>query len=238
MSLLTSGRALYHLGLSKASFVTRVNRFVCEVERGGVRFLLHLTNTGRLKDLLTDGAEILYRPGSRGKTKGVLVGVVLGGFAAIIDTREQSRAFEAAFSQGLVPWLSKFNSFKREVIFEKYKIDYEFVGDGESAFVELKSAVFLREDGAAMYPDTVSTRGRSHIEALARAVETRPSYVVFVSAHPEARFFTPCDEADPLIRQLLKLAVDKGVVVKAVKAALNLDGWVVWMNSELPVLLD
>lgn len=229
---------LHRLDVAKAVFVERVNRFLCVANAGDVRVKLRLTNTGRLKEVLKAESVVLYRKNSTARSDGVLVGVVVGDAAAIIDTYEQARAFEEAFRRGLIPWLYRFTAFKREVMFEGSRFDYLFTSATERAITELKSAVYLREDGAAMYPDTVSLRGRIHLMKLMKLVEKVSAYIVFVAAHPSARFFTPCDEGDPMIRKLLMVAHEKGVVVKAVKTFLTLDGWVVWVNSDLPVSLD
>ncbi|MDW8083631.1 MAG: DNA/RNA nuclease SfsA [Candidatus Caldarchaeum sp.] len=232
------GIPLYRLDLVHSVFVKRLNRFVCVADVQGDRKMLRLTNTGRLRDLLIEGAEILYRRDRSSKTEGVVVGVMARDNAALIDTREQARAFEAAFYRKLIPWLESFRAFRREASFQGSRFDYAFVYGDQEAFLELKSAVYLREDGAAMYPDTVSVRGRTHIEKLTKIAKTHPAYVVFVAAHPDAKFFTPCDQADPMIRPLLIKARNEGVVVKAVQIFLSGDHWVVWRNSDLRVSLD
>ncbi|MEM1964771.1 MAG: DNA/RNA nuclease SfsA [Candidatus Caldarchaeum sp.] len=230
---------LFKLDVQHARFVRRLNRFSGQAEQNGQTIILHITNTGRLVDLLTEGAEVLYVPRRSAKTSGVLTAVVVGGEAAVVDTRLQSKAFEAAFKNGLIEWLRGCRMAGKEVVVKNVRIDYVFVDEkGRRIFVELKSAVYLRQDGAAMYPDTVSTRGRRHIQTLTLLSRQSPSIIVFIAAHPRAKSFTPCDEGDPEIRKLLQKAVTAGVKVYAVKTYMDMSGNVFWCLSNLPVNLS
>jgi sugar fermentation stimulation protein A len=102
--------------------------------------------------------------------------------------------------------------------------------------MELKSAVYLDSDGAAMYPDVISLRGREHIELLGRLPHDLRRVITFIAAHPAAKYFRPCSEADPLIGKLLKEAVEKGVEVKAVKISLE-EGVAYLEDDSLPIHL-
>lgn len=220
-----------------AKVLTRHNRFLVEAEDDGRKVLLHLTNTGRLHDLIYQGATILYTPRPSAKTEGVLSGVVVGNLAAVVDTRLQARCFEEAFNRGLIPWLRRFSRYRKEVFFMGSRIDYLLSSDGEKAFLELKSAAYLGRDGAAMYPDTVSTRGRRHVQKLAEIAAICQTYLVFVAALPDARFFTPCDEGDPDMRPLLIKARRSGVEIRCIKLHMTLDGEIYLDDADLPVLL-
>ncbi len=229
---------LFKLELQSAVFKKRLNRFVVLADTQDRQVHLHLTNTGRLKDLLTSEVEILYFRAVGGKTVGKVVGVVAGEGAALIDTLLQRRAFEAAYNMGLIDWLKGFSIVEREAPVKGRRIDYLLkTRSGRRLYLELKSAVYLREDGAAMYPDTVSERGRQHIKLLTQLAKKHLAAVVFMAAHPFASFFTPCDSGDPLIRSLLVRARSKGVQIKAMKTYIDTEGWVVLADSDLPVHL-
>ena len=220
-----------------AKVLTRLNRFLVEAEDNGEKVFLHLTNTGRLHDLIYPGATILYTPRPSAKTAGVLAGVIVGSLAAVVDTRLQARCFEEAFNRRLIPWLQKFSGYRKEVFFMGSRIDYLLSSNGEKAYLELKSAAYLGRDGAAMYPDTVSTRGRTHVQKLAEIAATCQTYLVFVAALPDARFFTPCDEGDPDMRPLLIKARRAGVEIRCIKLYMTLDGDVYLDDPDLPVRL-
>ncbi len=237
--LLTNDKptTLLTLQVRPAEVETRLNRFLVAAEDEGRKVLLHLTNTGRLHDLIYRGASILYVPKPSAKTDGYLAGVKVGDLAAVIDTKLQAKCFEEAFKRRLIPWLSKYLQYKKETYYMRRRFDYLLESDTEKAFLELKSAAYLSPDGAAMYPDTVSIRGREHVKKLAEISTSSKAYLVFVAAHPGARCFTPCDEGDPQMRPLLKIAKEKGVVVRAFKIHMSLEGDVYLGDPDLPVVL-
>ena len=65
------------MGLTPARLIARENRFVLRVEMAEGETLCHLGNTGRLKELLTPGAELLLRhtpsPGRKTRWEAALV---------------------------------------------------------------------------------------------------------------------------------------------------------------------
>ncbi|MDW8360093.1 MAG: DNA/RNA nuclease SfsA [Candidatus Caldarchaeum sp.] len=227
---------LFDIPVEKAVFLERLSRFSVKVRRDDASLTLHLTNTGRLQDLLRPDVDIVYQPLRTEKCDGRILGVAVPGGVAILDTRLQSSAFEAAYRRGLIPWLEGLELKGKEVLVERSRVDYLFKDPGDRlVYVELKSAVYMNEAGGAMYPDTVSERGRKHCALLAKLARRNGAKVVFVAAHPHAEFFTPCDEADPLIRPLLLKAASEGVEVRAVKTFMDKKGLVYWSLSDLPV---
>ncbi|MEM2871702.1 MAG: DNA/RNA nuclease SfsA, partial [Candidatus Caldarchaeum sp.] len=150
-------KPLIKLRVEKAFFLERVNRFSVRVRSGERVLPLHLTNTGRLHDLLRRGIEVVYLKRRTAKTAGRLVGVVVAGGVAVIDTWTQTYAFEEAFRQRLIPWLGDFRLKGREAVVGGSRVDYVFEDPaGGSVYLELKSAVYMNNSGGAMYPDTVS----------------------------------------------------------------------------------
>jgi len=73
----------------RGTFVRRLNRFAAEVEREGERELVHVKNTGRLKELLLPGAEVVLEKASRAdrKTKHSLIAVRKNG--AFVNIRRR-----------------------------------------------------------------------------------------------------------------------------------------------------
>ena len=105
--------------------------------------------------------------------------------------------------------------------------------------MEVKSAVYLSGERLCMYPDTVSLRGRRHVERLIEAVgEGFRSVIVFISAHPFCEGVRPCCEVDPMLCKTLEGAAAAGVEVHAVKMHLDESGEVHLDSDDLPVRLD
>ena len=229
--------SLWRLEVEEGEVEKRLNRFVVLCRSGGRTIYLHLRNTGRLLDLLYPGARVLYLPKKRGRTSGLIVGVVVDErSAALIDPGTQARAFEEAATLGFIPWMRERRIIGREFLYEGRRIDYLFEGEGRRGLLELKSAVFYSGDGHCMYPDTVSLRGRRHVEALMRARESgMDAVIVFISAHPSCRAFRPCSEVDPAIASLISRAAEMGVEVHSVKMHLGIGGEILLDAPSLPV---
>ena len=238
MNVMPALHRLLSLGeVVECVFRKRENRFVGVAQCGGSVERVHINNTGRLLDLLYSGARVLCKPIRGGRTSMRVVGTHVGGdMWTLIDTKMQERAFIGAIEGNLIPWLKGYRVARRDVDVMDIRIDLLLRKGDREALAELKSAVFYNPiDMSARYPDTVSLRGRRHVEILTRISNTE-RYFVFIAAHPMARLFRP-SSIDPELPGLLRRAVSAGVFVKAVKLYIY-GGSVVIENPDLPVSLE
>lgn len=223
--------------LAEARVVARVNRFVVKVwgEKGD--FLLSLNNTGRLEDFLQEGKRAFFVPHEHHKTQGKLIGVAEESSIALLDTALQMKAFEVAFSKNLFPWLSRWRSYRRNPRFLEATLDYLLFREEEEAYLEMKSAIYRREN-LALYPDAPTERGRRHLKTLiALRKKGFMTYVVFAVALPEVVGFAPFAERDRAIADLLKEAREAGVEIKAFLLSVDHKGTVFLDAPDLPVFL-
>ena len=87
-----------------------------------------------------------------------------------------------------------------------------------SAFVEVKS-VTLAEGRRARFPDSVTTRGRRHMEVLMRLrQEGNRAALLFVVQRADCDGVEPADDIDPAYGEALREAARNGVEVHAVRA--------------------
>jgi len=228
---------LLRLALEEAVALRRLNRFVVEASTPLGTLRLHTRNKNS-STLISPGSTLLYAHRERGRTTGVIVAVRVGEeAAAIIDPATQAAAFEEAWARGLVGWLRGWRASARETRYRGSRIDYAIEGPGGWGLLELKSAVYLSREGLCMYPDTVSERGRRHVEALAEAARSGLRAVIaFVAAHPLCTGFRPCCEVDPQLCTLLREAREAGVEVYAAKMHLR-SGQVILDSDNIPVSL-
>lgn len=218
-------------------FIRRENRFVGRAVCGSLEAMVHINNTGRLIDILYRGSRILCTRIRGRKTSLRVVGShVDGDMWTLIDTKLQERAFIASIENNLIGWLDGYRVYKRDIEIGGTKIDFLLRRGDREALVELKSAVYFHpSDMSARYPDTISLRGRKHIEILSR-LEGRDRYLVFIAGHPLARIFGPSG-VDPLLPDLLRKASMRGVYIKAIKFYIN-NNSIVLSDPDLPVTLD
>jgi len=219
--------------------VNRINRFVVKVRLQGNHYRAYINNTGRLNQFLIKGKQgFCVRNEKGGKTDYRLFAIKEGKLGAIIDTQLQMKAFEKSLEMGLIPWLKGYRILRRNARSGNSLIDYLVEGDGEEAYLEVKSAV-LREDHYAMYPDCPSARGRKHIKELTSHVqEGGKAVILFIAALPEVRAFKPNKSADPELYQLLVAAHQAGVKIKSIGMTYHPEGsFISLSNSDLSINL-
>ncbi len=169
---------------------------------------------------------------------GRVVGVSLGDSAALIDTILQARMFEKALELKLIPWLQGYKVERREIIKYGSRFDYLLSNGLDEIILELKSAVYLSYDGAVMYPDTISERGIKHFEILNKLkLMGKNTSIVFIAAHPYARYFRPNFDVDPRLRTILCTSLKLDILIKSIKMHLEEDGSVILDNADLPVMI-
>lgn len=217
----------------------RRNKFVVEVLVGEDTSTAYLSNTGKLQELVVPGRRGYCVRRERGKTGYRLLAVEDKGFAALIDTVAQELVFKTMVDRGLIPWLAGCSVVGRNVRVGSSVLDYVLLCQGEKLFVELKSAALRGPHDTAMYPDTPSARGRRHVAELIRLAEKGVrTALIFMAAFPGAKAFTPNRNVDEKLYELVKQAVSKGVLVKAVGIHYDPERMsVVLENTDLPIIL-
>lgn len=202
----------------ECTVIRRLNRFVVEVSHEGERRRAHINNTGRLLEFLVPGRGAFCQKRNRpGKTDYRLFAIEDMGKGALIDTMYQMKAFEAAVNRGLVPWLRGCRVVGRNPRLASSTLDFLLDCGGARVYVETKSAVLRGDSVYAMYPDCPTLRGRRHILELAEHVASGGrGLLVFIAALPGVRFFRPFREGDPVLAEILREAVERGLPVRGV----------------------
>ncbi len=182
---------------------------------GGVEAPVHIHDSGRLAELLVEGARIWVRRG-RGKAPYYLVAVEAWDGPVLLDTAMHGPMFQAVVSR-IFPGR---RVARREVPLGRGRVDF-LLDDG--TYVEVKGVSLLR-DGTALFPDAPTARGRRHVEELTRvASQGGKAAVVFLVVRCGAREFAPNAEVDPAFARSVATAVRHGVRVVAIKMCLGRD---------------
>lgn len=206
----------------RGKFISRPNRFIAEVEIGGVQTRAHVKNTGRLKELLIPGATVYLedhdgRMGTR-KMRYSLVGVDKSGVSVNIDSQAPNKVVKEALEEGsiLLPGLGELTRIRGEYKYGESRLDF-YVEDaaGDKGLIEVKG-VTLDVDGIARFPDAPTERGIKHINELAGAIEEGFSvYIVFVIQMKGIHAFGPNDLTHKEFGDALRSAAAGGVRVLA-----------------------
>ena len=214
----------------KGKFIKRPNRFIAEVIVDGSVQKAHVKNTGRLKELLYEGAEVYLedhagRMGSR-KMRYSLIGVRKGSYDVNIDSQAPNRVVKEALLDGAIklPGMPELAIVKGEHKFGDSRLDFYVESpDGNRGLIEVKG-VTLEIDGAAKFPDAPTERGIKHINELAGAIDDGYKvYVIFVIQMKGIDRFEPNDDTHKAFGDALREASGKGVHVLAYDCAVTPD---------------
>lgn len=163
-----------------AIFIDRPNRFIAHVTLNGQTETVHVKNTGRCKELLVPGAEVILERSSNParKTKYDIICVNKAGRLINMDSQVPNKA--------AAEWLRKGAFFPEEVqvyterTYGNSRFDIYVESSRRKAFIEVKG-VTLEENNIARFPDAPTLRGIKHMEELIRCMEDGyEAYLLFV----------------------------------------------------------
>ncbi|MFZ5449594.1 MAG: DNA/RNA nuclease SfsA [Thermodesulfobacteriota bacterium] len=211
--------------LISARFLERRQRFLALVELPDRRRVwVHVPNSGALTGCAHPGQEILLtqdaRPGRKTDytwrfTRGA------GGWICI-DTLVPNRLVAEALAIGSLPGFPVPGKIRAEVsIPQGSRLDFVLEADGRLLFLEIKSVTWV-EDGVALFPDGVTSRGRRHLEHLRElAAQGHHAWNIFVVQRDDARLLRPAAAIDPAYAKALADVAAKGVNIMVLQEKIH-----------------
>lgn len=150
-----------------AKFVDRPNRFVAHVDLNGSIETVHVKNTGRCKELLLPGTDVILEESDNPnrKTKYDLITVWKDNLGWVnIDSQTPNKVAKE--------WLEQqgFDLIKPEYKYGNSRIDFYMEKNGEKYLMEVKGCT-LEIDGIGYFPDAPTERGVKHLRELIKAKE-------------------------------------------------------------------
>ena len=207
---------------TRGRFIARPNRFIALVEIAGNIERAHVPNTGRLRELLLPGTEVLVS-GHVSDSRSTAYSLRLirqRDHWVCIDSASANTVAEEALARGWIPELSGYTSFRREVMAGGSRFDFLLSGE-RPCWVEVKG-VTLVENGWAAFPDAPTERGRRHIaELVERRRAGEAAAVLFIVQNPSGEVFRPRHETDPAFAALIRRAAHWGVRILAYRLMVN-----------------
>ena len=201
--------------IEKAVFQNRPNRFIAQVELGGHTETVHVKNTGRCRELLISGTEVILEKSSNPdrKTKYDLICVNKSGRWINMDSQVPNKAAaEWIRNGGLFP---EEVTVKTEKTYGNSRFDIYVESEQRKAFIEVKG-VTLEADNIARFPDAPTERGIKHVEELIRCLEDGyEAYLLFVIQMKGARRMEPNWRTHEAFGEALQKAQAAGVKVLA-----------------------
>lgn len=228
-----------------ARFVRRYKRFFADVETSDGRILtVHCPNPGSMLGFDRPGASVRCSTSDdpRRKLRHTLEMMRIGRIWVGLHTSRANAVVERALAAGAPAALAGYERAEREVAVgdaaKRSRLDFRLSGradDPRPAYVEVKS-VTLAARGVARFPDSVTERGRRHLEVLGRLCrEGARAALVFLVQRADCDRVAPADDIDPDYGRTLRAAAMAGVEVFALGARVGARA--ITVERELPVVL-
>lgn len=192
-------------------FIARPNRFIARVETAAGEEICHVKNTGRCRELLVPGAEVVLAVSDNParKTRCDLVAVYKG--ERLINMDSQAPNHVAA--EGLPRLIPGLTLLRPETRFGDSRLDFYWEAGERRGFVEVKG-VTLEEDGIVLFPDAPTQRGTKHLRELEKcAAAGYGAAVLLVVQMGGVSYFTPNWKTDPAFADALAHARATGVEI-------------------------
>jgi sugar fermentation stimulation protein A len=227
----------------RARFLRRYKRFFADVETVDGRTLtVHCPNPGSMLGFDRPGADVRCSSSDdpRRKLRHTLEMMRVGHIWVGLHSSRANAVAARALEAGIPRALAGYGTIEREVTVPgdgpRSRLDFRLSGGRRRAtWLEVKS-VTLAEDGLARFPDSVTERGRRHLEVLLRlrAAGSRAA-LLFLVQRADCDRVAPADAIDPAYGEALRAAVRGGVEIFAIGARVTARA--ITVERELPVLL-
>ena len=220
--------------------VKRYKRFLADVKLDtGKIVTAHCPNTGSMTGCADAGQPVYLSQHDNPKRKLKYTWELIDMPTSLVgvNTLVPNRLVFQAAAAGLLTELAGYDTVEREVkIGNNSRLDLRLSnGEKDRCYVEIKNCTLV-ENGAARFPDAVTTRGLKHLEELARLVDAgRRCIMFYFIQRMDARVFEPADRIDPDYGQGLRRAVNQGVEILAYDVWIDLSG--IGLNRRIPCSL-
>ena len=208
--------------ICKGRFLRRPNRFIAIVEMDGEEITCHVKNTGRCKELLTEGAMVFLedcKDNQNRKTRYDLIAVYKGDMLVNMDSQVPNKVV-GEYLPVLFPDIIVARPEKK---YKNSRFDFYVETETEKIFLEVKG-VTLEENGTARFPDAPTERGIKHMQELIDCMEDGyDAYIIFVVQMEGMILFEPNVATHPAFGKVLKEAEDAGVKIRCLGCTVEPD---------------
>lgn len=199
----------------KGTFTERPNRFIAKVKINGIEETVHVKNTGRCRELLIPGCDVILEISDNParKTKYDLICVYKKNLGWVNIDSQAPNAVVYEWLQSSPSAFPDIKSIKPEYTFGKSRVDFYIETEAKKILLEIKGCT-LEIDGMGYFPDAPTERGVKHLKELTEAVDKGyECYIGFVIAMPKVKKTLPNSNTDPAFTKALDEAVKAGVKI-------------------------
>lgn len=209
--------------MHEAVFLDRPNRFIANILIGGEPVVCHVKNTGRCRELLVPGAQLLVQKNESPKRRTAydLISVWKGGRLINMDAAAPNAVFSEWLQGGGLGFVPEL--LRPETRHGDSRFDFYFERHGRACFAEVKG-VTLEDNGVVRFPDAPTQRGVKHLRGLIQCVrEGYEAYAAFIIQMKDVKYFEPNRATHPEFAEALKAAAEAGVKILALDCHVGRD---------------
>ncbi len=221
--------------LIKGKLLKRYKRFLADIElENGEIVVAHCTNSGSMRSCIEIGADVYATPVNehKRKTKFTWEMIKINNSWVGINTGWPNVLAYNYIKNNEIPKLSGYTNVKREVKFGDSRFDVFCENENEKCFVEVKN-VSLKDGDYALFPDSVTTRGRKHLNTLMEVKKQgMRAVMLYIVQRSDVDIFTPAKDIDPEYANALVNAYENGVEVIVYQAEVTPEK--ITLKKEMP----
>ena len=215
--------------LVEGVLIKRYKRFLADIQiDNGQIVTAHCANTGPMKGLLKEGAQvrISFSSSTSRKLPWTWEQVKVSGTNneevwVGINTLFANKLIRKVIEQNLLKdKLGDIVKIKSEVPYGKEmksRIDFLLTPkssnpDNRNIYVEVKNTTWTKNN-VALFPDTETKRGQKHLIELKALIPESKSVLVPCITRKDVDYFSPGDDADPLYGELFRESTNAGMIL-------------------------
>ena len=199
--------------------IKRYKRFFVDIKLKNKIITAHCPNPGSMINLLNKGNPvwITKSKNENRKLKYTLQIIQVDKIKICINTHVTNKIVQEAINKGSIKELKNFNIIRPEKKFgENTRFDFLLLNKvtNKKAFLEVKSVSLQRKNHHAEFPDSVTSRGKKHLENLVIAnKQGYESYLFFLIQIEKCKSFAIASDIDPEYYKVFNNALKKNVNV-------------------------
>ena len=222
--------------------IKRYKRFFADIKLGNKVVTAHCPNPGSMFKLLEKGNRVWITESNNQnrKLKYTLQIIEVDNTKFCINTHITNKIVHESLEEKLVENLNSYNFVRPEKKFgSNTRFDFLLndTKNEKKAFLEVKSVTLSRKKGHAEFPDSVTSRGKKHLENLMLAnKQGYESYLMFLIQIENCKSFGIASDIDPEYSKIFKDALKKNIKVLCYDCKFSNKG--IKINNKIKILLN
>ncbi len=226
--------------LTPATLIRRYKRFLADVILDdGSTLTAYCPNTGSMKSCAEPGSRVyLSRSANLKRKYPFTLEMVYSGECWIgVNTGLTNQLVVEAVKAGKISELGRVETIYTEIkVSRNSRLDIMVETGGKKTYIEVKNCSLV-ENGIAMFPDAVTTRGTKHLLELADLVQKgHGGMILYLVQRTDAKIFKPAEYIDPEYARMLRAVSRQGVKALVYQAKVQPQG--IEVIGQLPFSLS